>query len=59
MKKQENKDWFAFIFTLLMHFKNADNSRVESVSLIEREQNMRRERYLEITKSEIYKSHNF
>ncbi len=41
-----------------MHFKNADNSRVEDVSLIEREQDMRRERYLEITKSEIYKNHN-
>jgi hypothetical protein len=41
-----------------MHLKNADNSQVENVSLIEREQDMRRERYLEITKSEIYKNHN-
>ncbi len=42
-----------------MHLKNADNSQVEDVSLIEREQDMKRERYLEITKSEIYKNHNF
>jgi competence protein ComGF len=58
MKKQENKNWFTFIFTLFMHLKNADNSRIESVSLIEREQDMRREKYLKITKSEIYKNHN-
>ncbi len=42
-----------------MHLKNVDSSQVEDVSLIEREQDMRRERYLEITKSEIYKNHNF
>jgi hypothetical protein len=59
MKKQKNKDWFAFIFTLFMHLKNADSSQIENVSLTEREQDMRRERYLEITKSEIYKNHNF
>ncbi len=41
-----------------MHLKNVDSSQVEDVSLIEREQDMRRERYLEITKSEIYKNHN-
>jgi hypothetical protein len=41
-----------------MHFKNADNSQIESVSLIKREQDMKREKYLEITKSEIYKNHN-
>ncbi len=58
MKEQENKDWSASIFTLLMHLKNVNSSQVENVSLIEREQDMRRERYLEITKSKIYKNHN-
>ncbi len=42
-----------------MHFKNVDSSQVENVSLTKREQDMRREKYLEITKSEIYKNHNF
>jgi hypothetical protein len=59
MKKQKNKNWFAFIFTFLMHFKNADNNQIENVSLIEREQDMKREKYFEITKSKIYKNHNF
>ncbi len=48
-----------FIFTFFMHLKNVDSSQVESVSLTEREQDMKREKYLEITKSEIYKNHNF
>ncbi len=59
MKKQKNKNWFAFIFTFLMYLKNVDSSQVESVSLIEREQDMKREKYFKITKSEIYKNHNF
>ncbi len=42
-----------------MHFKNADNNQIEDVSLTEREQDIKRKKYLEITKSEIYKNHNF
>jgi hypothetical protein len=42
-----------------MYFKNVDNNQVENISLTKREQNMRREKYLEIMKSKIYKNHNF
>ncbi len=42
-----------------MHFKNADNNQVKDVSLTKREQDMKRERYLKITKSKIYKNYNF
>ncbi len=42
-----------------MHFKNADNSQIENVSLTKQEQNMKRKRYLEIMKSKIYKNYNF
>ncbi len=42
-----------------MHFKNVDSSQVENVSLTKRKQDIKREKYLEITKSKIYKNHNF
>jgi hypothetical protein len=42
-----------------MHFKNADNNQIENVSLTKRKQDIKREKYLEITKLEIYKNHNF
>ncbi len=41
-----------------MHFKNVDSNQVKNVSLTKRKQNMKREKYLEITKLEIYKNHN-
>jgi hypothetical protein len=58
MKDQENKDWPAPIYTLLMHPKDAVSSQAGGVPMTEREQGMRRERYLEITKPDIYKSHS-
>ncbi len=42
-----------------MHFKNADNNQIKNVLLTKREQNMKREKYFEITKSKIYKNYDF
>ena len=41
-----------------MHFKIFDDNQVEKFTFTKREQVMRREKYLKITKSEIYKNHN-
>ncbi len=41
-----------------MYFKVANNNQIENVSLTKREQDIKREKYFEITKSKIYKNHN-
>ncbi len=57
LREQKNQEWSA-IFTLFLHFKNAERAQFESISMSVRNLVMRHERYLNIIKSEIYKSNN-
>jgi hypothetical protein len=57
LREQKNQKW-STIFTLFLHFKNAEKVQIESISMSVRNLIMKHERYLNIIKSEIYKSNN-
>ncbi len=55
LREQKNQEW-SIIFILSLHFKNAERAQFESISMSVRNLIMRHEKYLNIIKSEIYKS---
>ncbi len=57
LREQKDQEW-SIIFILFLHFKNAERIQFESISMSVRNLIMRHERYLNIIKSEIYKSNN-
>ncbi len=57
LREQKDQEWSA-IFTLFLHFKNAEKTQFESISMNIRNLIMKHERYLNIIKSEIYKNNS-
>ncbi len=57
LREQKNQEW-SIIFTLSLHFKNAEKAQLESISISVRNLIMRHERYLNIIKFEIYKENS-
>jgi hypothetical protein len=57
LREQKDQKW-STIFILFFHFKNVEKIQFESISMSVRDLIMRHERYLNIIKSEIYKSNS-
>ncbi len=57
LREQKDQEW-SIIFILSFHSKNAERAQFESISMCVRDLIMRHERYLNIIKSEIYKSNS-
>jgi hypothetical protein len=57
LREQKDQEWSA-IFTLFLHFKNAEKAQLESISINVQDLIMKHEKYLNIIKFEIYKNNN-